>query len=151
MFSAESKQEALLFKQYNRRYLTFNFKGKGHAQLQFFFIGIFIYFKVNISNLNCLICRSDIWQRQSFQWNVYLFTMIAYRCLSKYATAKNLIKKQVNTTRKCTTLTEHRLTNGTAWNRHSTQIDTRQQEHKVNHTCLYRWYREARNIDIRTH
>ena len=36
--SGKPKQAALkfAFKKYNRRYITFNFKGKGNAQLQFF-------------------------------------------------------------------------------------------------------------------
>ena len=51
LFSAGPKQAALKleFKKYNRRYITFNFKGKGNAQLQFFNSDSSKSFKVHIS------------------------------------------------------------------------------------------------------
>ena len=46
--SAQSIQDALLFKQYMRRYITFNFKGKGNAQLHFFYPARKKQFKASI-------------------------------------------------------------------------------------------------------
>ena len=66
LFSALSMQEALLFKQYNRQYITFNFKGKGNAQLQCFYEHKFTPFKVNIPYLS----------KQSLNWHVYLLAKL---------------------------------------------------------------------------